>query len=206
MNDTWNHKAARVLVRPLLGTPVRPNHITTLRFLTGAAACLLLCELTPARELWSGVLWIVSGFLDRMDGELARIGDMKSRGGHLYDYVTDVILNSVFFLCAGIGLRHGWLGAWAIPAGVTACVAMLLCCWWSEIYEGLRGPGVRTWEGAWGFQPDDALYLLAVFTWLHWLAPAVAAAAVATSVMALVILARLIGLRRRLARETAPAV
>ncbi len=201
MNDTWNHKAARVFVRPLLGTGVTPNHVTTLRFVTGAAACGLLLELTPARVLWSGVLWIVSGFLDRMDGELARIGDMRSRGGHLYDYYTDVLLNSVFFLCAGVGVRHGMLGAWGPILGAVGCGAMLLCCWWSEVYEGLRGPGVRTWEGAWGFQPDDALYLLAPMTWLGWLAPAVVLTAVCAGAMALVILARLIGLRRRLARE-----
>ena len=205
MNDTWNHKAARVLVRPLLGTGVTPNHITTVRFVTGAASCLLLLELTPAHVLWSGVLWIVSGFLDRMDGELARIGDMRSRGGHLYDYYTDVLLNSAFFLCAGVGLRHGALGLLGPVLGAVGCAAMWLCCWWSEIYEGLRGPGVRTWEGAWGFQPDDALYLLAPMTWLGWLAPAVVLTAVCASAMAVVILARLIGLKRRLAREAAGA-
>lgn len=202
MNDTWNHKAARVLVRPLLGTGVRPNHITTVRFVTGLAACLLLCELTPARELWSGVLWIVSGFLDRMDGELARIGDMRSRGGHLYDYYTDILLNSVFFLCAGVGLRHGWLGAWAIPAGAVACTAMLLCCWLSEVYEDLKGREARIWgDDFWGFQPDDGLYLLAPLTWLGWLAPVVVATAVCTSAITVVIVVRLVGLRRRLARE-----
>lgn len=203
MNDTWSHAAARVLVRPLIGTPVRPNHITTVRLLTGAASCLLLLDLTPADVLWSGVLWLVSAFLDRADGELARIGDMRSRGGHLYDYYTDVLLNSAFFVAAGVGLRHGWMGAWAPVAGAVAGGAMLVCCWLSEVYEGLRGPGIRTWEGAWGFQPDDALYLLAPFTWLGWLSPIVALAAVCTSVMALVILARLIGLKRRLEREGA---
>ncbi len=97
------------------------------------------------------------------------------------------------------------MGGWAPLAGAVAGGAMLVCCWLSEVYEGLRGPGVRTWEGGWGFQPDDALYLLAPFTWLGWLAPIVGLSAVCTSVMALVILARLIGLRRRLAREAAMA-
>ncbi|MEK6529729.1 MAG: CDP-alcohol phosphatidyltransferase family protein, partial [candidate division NC10 bacterium] len=26
----WDQRLARVLVRPLVGTPIRPNHITTL--------------------------------------------------------------------------------------------------------------------------------------------------------------------------------
>lgn len=202
-NDTWNHAAARVLVRPLLGTPVKPDHITTVRVITGAASLLLLAWATPAGIFWAGVLWIVSGFLDRADGELARIGNMQSRRGHLYDYYSDVALNSLFFLAAGFAVRHGWLGGWAVPLGVVASVAMLLCCWWSEVYENAAGPGVRTWEGAWGFQPDDALYLLAPLMWLGWLAPVVMVSAVATSVMAAVILVRLLGLKRRLATANA---
>ncbi len=126
---------------------------------------------------------------------------MQSRGGHLFDYYTDVLLNSAFFLAAGIGLRHSWLGAWAMPAGIAACLAMLACCWLAEAYEMLTGPGERVWEGGWGFQPDDALYLLAPFTWLHWLAPILAAAAIVTSVIAVVILVRYLHLRRRLSRD-----
>lgn len=198
-NNTWSHAAARWMVRPLIGTAVKPNHITTLRLITGAAACGLLCFGTFQMNLWAGILWIVSAFLDRADGELARIGNMQSRGGHLYDYYTDVLLNSVFFLGAGIGVRDSWLGGWAIPLGVVACIAMLICCWLSEVFEDLSGPGVRTWEGAWGFQPDDALYLLGPAAWTGalLLAPAVLLSAIATSVMAVVIWVRLERLRRR---------
>ena len=198
-NNTWSHAAARWMVRPLIGTAVNPNHITTLRLITGAAACGLLCFGTFQMNLWAGILWIVSAFLDRADGELARIGNMQSRGGHLYDYYTDVLLNSVFFLGAGIGVRDSWLGGWAIPLGVIACIAMLICCWLSEVFEDLSGPGVRTWEGAWGFQPDDALYLLGPAAWTGalLLAPAVLLSAIATSIMAVVIWVRLERLRRR---------
>ena len=203
-NDTWNHAAARVLVRPLVGTRVRPDHITVLRVLTGAASLGLLAWATPIAVLWAGVLWIVSGFLDRADGELARLAKLQSRRGHLFDYYSDVALNSLFFLAAGCAVRHGALHAWAVPVGCVGCVAMLLCCWWSEIYEGVAGPGVRTWEGAWGFQPDDALYLLAPAMWLGWLTPVIVAAAICCSAMAIVILLRLYGLKRRLAHSPGP--
>jgi phosphatidylglycerophosphate synthase len=204
-NDTWSHAAARWMVRPLIGTPVKPNHITTLRLATGAAACLLLVPGTLQANLWAGGLWIVSAFLDRADGELARIGNMQSRAGHLYDYYTDVILNSAFFLGAGFGLHHSFLGAWAPWLGAVGCVAMLVCCWLSEVFEDLSGPGVRTWEGAWGFQPDDALYLLGPAAWTGalLLAPVVLLSAIATSVMAVVIWVRLERLRRRV--RSAPA-
>jgi phosphatidylglycerophosphate synthase len=197
MNDTWSHAAARTLVRPLVGTWVTPNYLTSLRLGTGVLACLLLARGGGTCELWSGLLWLFSAFLDRADGELARIGKMQSRGGHLYDYYTDVVLNSAFFLAAGINLRQGWLGSWAILVGAVACGAMLACCILAESYENSRGTGERVFEGRWGFQPDDALYLLPLFVWAHWLAPMLIAAAAVATVIAGVILTRyLLEMRR----------
>jgi archaetidylinositol phosphate synthase len=197
LSSSWTHIAARVVVRPLVGTGVKPNHITTLRLVTGAISCLLLARSAPGDILWGGIWWVVSAFLDRADGELARIGHMQSRRGHLYDYYTDLLVNSAFFLAIGVGLRHSWLGPWALPLGGVTCAAMLLCCWWSEIYEQLSGPGVRTWNGGFGFDADDALYLLGPLAWLGWLAPILVAACVCTSAMSAVIAVRLLLLKRR---------
>src|SRR5580700_9906946 len=177
MNNTWSHAAARTLVRPLVGTWVKPNHITSLRLATGVLACLLLARGGGTAELWSGLLWLLSAFLDRADGELARIGNMQSRRGHLYDYYTDVSLNSGFFLAA--------------------CAAMIICCFLAETYETSLGTGERVFEGGWGFQPDDALYLLPLFVWAHWLAPMLLTAAVVTTVIALIILSRYLLQMRR---------
>jgi archaetidylinositol phosphate synthase len=202
LNDTWTHAAARWMVRPLVGTGVTPNHLTTLRLLTGVLACMAIAFGTPAGAVWGGGLWIVSAFLDRADGELARVGNMMSAAGHQYDYQVDLWINSAFFLAAGIGLRGSWLGHLAPPIGLEAALAMVACSWLSEVYEKLSGPGVRTWNGAFGFHPDDALYLLGPFVWLHWLAPILVAAAVCSTLMAGVILVRLLGLKRRLARTS----
>ena len=205
MNDTWTHAIARWMVRPLVGTGVKPNHITTLRLITGLVACGLLALGTRSGDIWGGVLWIVSAFLDRADGELARIGQMQSRGGHLYDYYSDVLINSLFFLGIGFGQQHSWLGGWAILLGVVTFVAMILCCWLAEVYEQISGPGVRTFNGGFGFHLDDALYLLGPFAWFGWLAPILALASIGTSAMALVILVRLIGLKRKVSAASAPA-
>jgi len=199
VNNTWSHAAARACVRPLVGTFVRPNHITFVRLASGALACILLAKGGRSAELWSGLLWIVSAFLDRADGELARIGKMQSRRGHLFDYYTDVSLNSAFFLAAGINVRHGILGAWAIVAGSAACLAMVACCLLAEAYETEVATGERVFEGGWGFQPDDALYLLPVFVWLHWLTPVVIAAALVTTAISFTLLVRYVRLHRHLA-------
>jgi phosphatidylglycerophosphate synthase len=188
---------ARVLVRPLIGTGVTPNHITTLRLGTGLAACAAVALGTPAGALWGGVLWLVSAFLDRADGELARIGDMKSRGGHLYDYYSDALINSLVFAAAGIGARHGWLGVLAAPIGILATVAMLVCWVVGELYQQLDGSGQKAYEGRWGFDMDDGLYLIAPVIWLGLMSLVVVGAAASTSVMAVVIIVRYRRLRAR---------
>ncbi|MCQ8242094.1 CDP-alcohol phosphatidyltransferase family protein [Rhizosaccharibacter radicis] len=202
MNDTWTHKLARGAVRPLIGSGVTPNHLTTLRLLTGVGACAALAmgpqALGGHAFLWGGVLWVLSAFLDRADGELARIGNMMSPGGHRYDYLVDNGVNCLFFLAIGVGLRdatlHGFrLGGWAVALGVIASAAMFACNWMSERYEA-RVPGERTWNGAWGFHADDALYLLGPAAWFGLLMPILFGAAVGTSAMALVILVRLLRL------------
>ena len=87
IGTSWSHRLARLLVRPLVGTGVTPNHLTTLRLLTGILACLALIPANGAWLWWAGWLWLASALLDRADGELARIGGMSTPGGHRYDYV-----------------------------------------------------------------------------------------------------------------------
>ncbi len=44
---SWTHLLARPLVRPMIGTRIRPNHLTTLRLLSGLAACACFASGTP---------------------------------------------------------------------------------------------------------------------------------------------------------------
>jgi archaetidylinositol phosphate synthase len=206
LHTSWTHILARWVIRPLIGTGVTPNHLTSLRLITGLAACIAVAIGTPAGMAWGGVLWLVSAFLDRADGELARIGQMTSAAGHAYDYRVDLWVNSAIFLGAGVGLRHSWLGPYAPPLGLEAALGMWVCCWLSEEYEKLQPPGVRTFHGAFGFDPDDALYLIAPLIWFGWLAPTLIAAAAVSTLIALVILARLMGLKHRLRQAAARIV
>lgn len=196
-HDTWTHLLARRAIRPLLGTAVTPNHLTTGRLLTGVAACAAIALGTPAGAGVGGALWLVSAFLDRADGELARVGNMMSAAGHRYDFLVDNGVNALFFVAAGIGVRHGWLGAWAVPLGLLAGASMVTVGLWSEMLERRSPPGTKAYGGAAGFDPDDALYLMGPLAWLGWLAPIVLGASIgATAMMALT------GLRlRRLVRR-----
>ena len=188
---------ARPLVRPMIGTRIRPNHLTTLRLLTGLAACLCFAVDSHAATVWGGLLWLASAFLDRADGELARLGKLMSSGGHIYDYYTDTLVNGLFFAAIGVGLRQSWLGSWSIPLGVTAATSIVLCGTFSEWLERRSPPDTRAYSGRWGFDPDDALYLMGPLAWLGWLSPILVGAAIGATVIMVITAVRLRQLRRQ---------
>ena len=174
-HGSWTHRLARLTVRPLLGTAVTPNHLTTARLVTGLAACALFVAGNYAADIWGGIFWVVSAFLDRADGELARIGGKTTAWGHAYDYACDTLVNALFFLAIGIGLSGGALGFYAIALGVLA--------------------------GGGGFDFDDLLYLLGPAAWLGWLAPMLIGASFGAPLMAVISAVKL----RQLIREGAAA-
>jgi archaetidylinositol phosphate synthase len=189
MDTSWTHLLARPVIRPLIGTGVRPNHLTSLRLLTGVGACLCLGLGTQTGMWWGGWLWLLSAFLDRADGELARLGNMMSPAGHRFDYLADIWVNACFFVGIGFGLRHSWLGDWSIALGLVSGAAMLGISLCSEWLEADGGPQVL--GGAWGFDPDDAFYLMAPLAWLGWLLPILLAAGMVTPIIAIALGIRL---------------
>jgi len=168
IGTSWSHLLARHLVQPLVGTGITPNHVTTLRLVTGILACAALLPVGGAWLGLAGWLWLVSALLDRADGELARIGNMATPGGHRYDFFVDNIVNSGFFIALGLGLRDSASGIAAVALGLSTGAALYICGYWSEALERLEGPGSKAYSGAFGFDPDDLLYLLTPIVWLGW--------------------------------------
>ena len=189
---SWTHRLARWFVRPLAHTAITPNHLTTLRLLSGLLAILAFGYGTRGGEIWGGVCWVLCCFLDRADGELARLSGKCTPAGHTYDYVADVVLNPMLFLAVGVGLRYSNLGMWAILLGLIACVSIVGSSVWGEWLEKIDGSGRKAYSGVAGFDLDDALYLLGPFAWLSWLEPVLIGAAICAPVFALVALRRLI--------------
>lgn len=185
------------MVRPLVGGPITPNHLTTARLVTGVAACSAFAFGTASGNLWGGVLWILSALLDRADGELARLGGTTSPSGHTYDYACDVAVNGLFFLGIGIGLRHGVLGPWTIAMGALAGATIVAASILSELLEKQRADGVKAYAGYGGFDFDDVLYLFAPVAWLDWLFPLLIGAAIGGPVFALLTWYRLLRTHHR---------
>jgi archaetidylinositol phosphate synthase len=196
LNQTYAHRIARVLVRPLLGTAVRPNHITLLRILIGLAACAFLAAGTVGSSIWSGILWIIACVLDRADGELARLGDLRSNSGKVLDFYSDLILDSLWFLAAGIAVSRGSLRGIGLALGVISCLSLAVCIWMAEVFERRSGAGVKTYYGIEQFHPDDALFLLPAFVWVGWQNGLLIASSIVTPVMSLIIVVRYLRLRR----------
>ena len=175
-HESWTHKMARIAVRPLIDTAITPNHLTTARFVTGLFACAAFAW-GPSAGFWAGLWWLVSAFLDRADGELARLSGKTSRGGHLYDYVTDVIINSLVFISIGIGLSHSAHSVLPTMLGMVAGCTIAGAAILSEKIERSGKIDGKAYEGAGGFDFDDILYVLTPIAWLGWTYPLLVGAA-----------------------------
>lgn len=191
VRTSFTHRAARVVVRPLVGGPVTPNHLTSLRLLTGLAACAAIGVGEHRWQMWGAALWVVSAFLDRADGELARLGGATTAWGHAYDYVCDVGVSALFFVGAGVGLRHSPLGDWAIGFGIVAGAAVAAASLLSEALERRSATGNKAYGGIGAFDFDDVFYLFAPVVWVGWLYPFLIAAIVGAPLFALVTWIRL---------------
>ncbi len=191
VGDSWTHKIARVCILPLVNTPITPNHLTTLRLITGVVACGLFAIGTTEWNLYGGILWILSAFLDRADGELARVSGKISPWGHKFDYFSDVFVTALFFFGIGIGLRETtfWnveLGLWTIVMGISATAGVIAAEILAEkIDQAQKDTGEKAYSGFAGFDFDDILYLFAPIVWLNLHPPFLICASVGAPVFAL---------------------
>ena len=69
----WDQVIARFLVRPLVNTGVRPNHITAVTLIMALSAGILFALNDLALNHWAAGIFVASRFLDHFDGELARL-------------------------------------------------------------------------------------------------------------------------------------
>lgn len=191
VGDSWTHKIARVCILPLVNSPITPNHLTTIRLITGVAACGLFAIGTTEWNLYGGCLWILSAFMDRADGELARVSGKTSPWGHKYDYFSDVFVTALFFFGIGIGLRDSTLlninlGLWTIVMGVSASAGVIAAEILAEIIDqSQKDTGDKAYAGFAGFDFDDVLYLFAPVVWLNLHLPFLIGASVGAPIFAL---------------------
>ena len=161
----WDQRLAGWMVRPLVHTPVTPNHITTVRLILGLVACGLFATGTRPDILYAAGLFMLSNFVDHMDGELARLSGKSSRFGYHYDNYSDAVIHVALFLCIGIGLQESWIGGWAPYLGLIAGVSvstLFLMFWRIEQRAGERQARQPMFKG---FHLEDTMYFIGPITW-----------------------------------------
>ena len=192
-STTWVHRAARIAIRPLVTTGIRPNHITTLRLATGLAAAAAFALGERTWDIVGGVLFVMSAFLDRADGELARVSGRTSSLGHRYDVASDATCTTVTFAAIGIGLSKGALGGSALLMGMVAAIAIAALFWLTQRLENAGEPI----GGIDGFDLDDVLFIVGPAAWFGGLKLLLYAAAAAAPLCLVLLLLRY---RKTLAR------
>ena len=169
IGDSWTHKIARICVLPLINTSISPNHITVIRLITGLLACAAFAS---KLNILGGIFWLISTFLDRADGELARISGKSTEWGHKFDYYCDTFITALFFIAIGINLRDNLSGYWSISLGICAAVGVIFTEVYAEIIDQKKqSTGEKAYPGIMGFDFDDILYLFAPIVWLNWHLP-----------------------------------
>ena len=90
------YKVINPLIHGMIKIGITPNMVTTIGFLGNlAGACILIyASIYKGDNLynligWAGGVILISSLFDMMDGQVARIGDMASTFGAMYDSVLD---------------------------------------------------------------------------------------------------------------------
>lgn len=178
----------RVGVRPLVNTPVTPNHLTTLRLATGIGAACAFAAGTEEATLIGAAVMTLSLFLDRADGELARQSGKTSKAGHRYDLIADGLSNGVVFMGIGIGLTDSVLGLWAVALGLVTGGAAIAGELLLMRLDTLGLQNTAQMGGWWGFDPDDGMFLVPLAVALGFAFQLLVVASVGAVIAALVFL------------------
>ncbi len=193
----WDQRLARVLVRPLAATAVRPNHISLATLLMALISAVLIAR-GPEYAGWGTGIFVLSRFLDHFDGELARIQGTSSKLGYYLDYAVGGIGYAALFASMGICFFES-LGTWSLVLGGAGSASALISLFSNlEIDRKTKdtdaGEAVG-YPGFAGFELEDGIYLIAPVTWLGFLEPFFVAAGIGAAVYCLWTIVQAIRLR-----------
>lgn len=114
------YKVINPFVRGLIKIGFTPNAVTTIGLLLniGVAVIFILgAERSNRGDMsyigWGGALVLFAGLFDMLDGQVARLGNMSSRFGALYDSVLDRYSEMIMFLgiCYYLVAHHYFLSS-----------------------------------------------------------------------------------------------
>jgi phosphatidylglycerophosphate synthase len=183
----WDQRLARAAIRPLRATAVTPNQLTTLSLAIGLLAALLYAKGGFAAHL-GAACFVLSFWLDHVDGELARVTGRTSGFGHHYDLAADGAVLVALFAGIGIGLRESALGSWSIGLGIVAGLGTAVIFVLRMQLERRAGKAAVRQPNLLGFEMEDVMYLVGPITWLGLLHSFLLLAGIGAPLFALLVL------------------
>lgn len=140
------YKLLTPLVKGLHAIGITPNGVSTIGFvLTIAAAAILVVggkigeRNDPSYVFWFGIMVLVAGLFDMLDGHLARLSHQSSTFGAFYDSVLDRYSELFMFLgiCFYLGAHHFFISS------LLAFIAMIGSIMVSYIRARAEGLGIE---------------------------------------------------------------
>jgi phosphatidylglycerophosphate synthase len=131
------------LLNKLSGGSLTPNMVTVIGLLAHAPIAWLIATHHP---IWAGVLLLIFGLFDTLDGELARLQGRTTHSGMFLDSVSDRIKEVLIYI--------GLMGAAASTSAT--CVGTSETCWYSSatymvlLVIALGGSLLTSYINAWG--------------------------------------------------------
>jgi phosphatidylglycerophosphate synthase len=180
IDPPWDQRLARAALQPLTAASIAPNQVTTFSLGVGLLAAFLYGRGGGAAHL-GAACFVLSLWLDHLDGELARSTGRTSAFGHYYDLAADCCVLVAVFL--GIGIGEGMPGL-----GVAAGLGTAAIFGGRMALERRSGKAAVRQPNLLGFELEDVMYLLAPLTWLGLLQPFLLLASIGAPLFALLVL------------------
>jgi CDP-diacylglycerol--glycerol-3-phosphate 3-phosphatidyltransferase len=158
------YKIIDPFVKVLIKIGLTPNAVTLIGFVLniGVAAIFIFgAEEKPRGDLsevgWAGALILFAGLFDMLDGQVARLGNMKSVFGALFDSVLDRYSELVMFL----GICYYLVAQAYFLSSIFAFVALIGSMMVSYVRARAEGLGVEVKGGL--MQRPERVVTIGVF-------------------------------------------
>jgi phosphatidylglycerophosphate synthase len=144
------YKVIDPFVKLLIKLGLTPNAVTTIGFLLNLGVAIVFvigAEHSERVDLsyvgWAGALILFAGLFDMLDGQVARLGNMSSSFGALYDSVLDRYSELVMFLgiCYYLVAHHYFLSS------IFAFIALIGSMMVSYTRARAEGLGIKCSDG-----------------------------------------------------------
>lgn len=167
----YDQRIAAAMAPSLDRLGISPNLVTATGLVLALAGAGLFAWGHGAAIHWAAGVFVVSRFIDHIDGELARQTGQTSGFGHYFDAWTGMISYATLFLGIAVGLWRGGSGEWTIVLAMVVAVAIAINTALQLRWEAVRDNPPPSYPRIGPFQLEDGIYLIAPIVWLGWLFP-----------------------------------